>query len=65
MPVGSGHDERQRDTTLVHQQMTLAAIFFPDTSGLDLRLPALAGFHRCPVDTLPAPGNPLKLVVLG
>ena len=33
MDVGRGHDERQLDATTVHQQMTLAAIFFPDRSG--------------------------------
>ena len=38
MPVGSGHDERQRDATTVHQQMTFAAIFFPDPLGWDQRL---------------------------
>ena len=30
MTVGSGHDERQRDATSVHQQMAFAPIFFPD-----------------------------------
>ena len=29
MPIGSGHDERQRDATTVHQQMALAPIFSP------------------------------------
>ena len=33
MLVGPGHDERQRDATAVHQQMSLAALFFPDPSG--------------------------------
>lgn len=33
MPVCSGHDEGQRDATAVHQQMALAALFFPDQSG--------------------------------
>ena len=33
MPIGSGHDERQRDATTVHQQMALAPIFSPDPSG--------------------------------
>jgi len=33
MHVGPGHDERQRDATPVHQQMTLAAFFSPDPSG--------------------------------
>lgn len=31
--IGSGHDERQRDATPVHQQVTLAALFSPDPSG--------------------------------
>ena len=31
--VGCGHDERQRDATTVHQQVTLAPLFFPDRSG--------------------------------
>lgn len=38
MPVGSCHDERQRDATTVHQQMTFAAIFFPDPLGWGQRL---------------------------
>ena len=33
MLIGPGHDERQRDATSVHQQMTLAPLFFPDPSG--------------------------------
>ena len=33
MSIGSGHDERQRDATSVHQQMALAPIFSPDPSG--------------------------------
>ncbi len=33
MPVRSGYDERQGDATAVHQQVTLAPIFFPDRSG--------------------------------
>lgn len=32
MPSGAGHDERQRDATLVHQQVALASIFSPDRS---------------------------------
>ena len=31
--VGRGHDDRQRDATPVHQQVSLASIFFPDPSG--------------------------------
>lgn len=31
--VGCGHDDRQRDATPVHQQVALAAFFFPDPSG--------------------------------
>ncbi len=33
MPVGSCHDERQRDAISVHQQMAFAPIFFSDPSG--------------------------------
>ena len=33
MRVGPGHDERQRDPTAVHQQVTLASFFPPDRSG--------------------------------
>lgn len=32
MCVGSGHDERQRDATPVHQQMAFASVFSPDPS---------------------------------
>ena len=37
--VGRGHDERQRDATTVHQQVTLAPLFFPDRSGCAQPLP--------------------------
>ena len=30
--IGSGHDERERDATGVHQKMALAPFFFPDPS---------------------------------
>ncbi len=30
--IGSGHDERQRDATSVHQEVSLAPFFFPDLS---------------------------------
>ena len=33
MHVRRGHDDRQRDATPVHQQVTLAPIFFPGPSG--------------------------------
>jgi hypothetical protein len=33
MSVSSGHDDRQRDATTVHQQVSLAPIFSPDPSG--------------------------------
>ena len=35
MPVRSCHDERQRDSTSVHQQATLAPLFFPGPAGWD------------------------------
>lgn len=37
LSMSSGHDDRQRDSTTVHQQVTLASIFFPDPSGWDRR----------------------------
>ena len=37
MPVGSGHDERQRHATPVHQRMAFAPIFSPDPSVWGLR----------------------------
>ena len=33
MPIGPGHDERQRDATPVHQQVAFAPLFSPDRSG--------------------------------
>ena len=30
--IGPGHDDRQRDATPVHQQVSLAPFFFPDRS---------------------------------
>ena len=33
MLIGSGHGERQGDATAVHQQVSLAPLFFPDQSG--------------------------------
>ena len=38
MAIRPGHDERQRDATTVHQQVTLAPIFFPDPSGWAQRI---------------------------
>ena len=37
MLIRPGHDERQRDATAVHQQVSLAPLFFPDPSGCALR----------------------------
>jgi hypothetical protein len=41
MPICPGHDQRQRDATPVHQQVSLGAFFSPDLwgSGLRLRVP--------------------------
>lgn len=44
MPICSGHDKRQRDTTPVYEQMSFAAFFSPCQSGL--RQPPL-----CPLGT--------------
>ena len=33
MFIGPGHDERQRNATAVHQQVSLAPLFSPDPSG--------------------------------
>lgn len=35
--ICSGYDYRERDTTLVHQKMSLCAVFFPCLSGYDQR----------------------------
>lgn len=35
--ICSGHDDRQRDATPVHQQMSFAAFFSPDPLGWDLQ----------------------------
>ncbi len=35
--IGSGHDDRQRDATTVHQEVALASFFSPDPSGWDQR----------------------------
>ena len=43
MPIGSGHDERQRDATSVHQQMALAPIFFPRSVGFGPTLSCASG----------------------
>ena len=42
MSIGPGHDQRQRDATGVHQDVTLASLFSPDLSGSD-RLPLARG----------------------
>lgn len=41
--VGGGDHQRQRDSTPVHQQMALAAVFFPDPLGWAPRLPVPTG----------------------
>ncbi len=49
MAIRSGHDERQRDATTVHQQMALAPIFSPDPLGWAQRFPvpwALSSWRR-------------------
>src|SRR5258706_10668051 len=38
MSICSGHDDRERDATAVHEQVTLAPIFSPDPSGWVRRL---------------------------
>ncbi len=35
MSMGPGDDQRQRDATCVHQEMTLASFFFPGLSDSD------------------------------
>ena len=39
MSMGPGDDQRQRDAMAVHQEMTLASLFFPGLSGSDRLLP--------------------------
>lgn len=71
MNVGPAHDERQRDATTVHQQMTLAAFFSPDPSGWGQQLPGpaapsssrhprFASARRCPPSGRTRPG-PLSI----
>lgn len=48
MPVGSGHDDRQRDATPVHQQVAFAAIFSPDPWGSARRRPEPAALSAWP-----------------
>ncbi len=45
MEIGSGHDERERDATLFHQQISFASFFFPDP--LDCVQPPLAPGGLC------------------
>jgi hypothetical protein len=39
MSMSPGDDQRQRDTTGVHEEMALASLFSPDLSGLDRLFP--------------------------
>ena len=39
MSIGPGDDQRQRDAMGVHQDMTLASLFFPGLSGSDRPFP--------------------------
>lgn len=48
MAVGRGHDDRQRDAMAVHQQVALAAIFFPDPSDSVRQLPELRALSSWP-----------------
>lgn len=48
MPVCSGHDERQRDATSVHQQMAFAPIFFPDRWDWVQRFPVPVALSSSP-----------------
>ena len=64
MSICSGHDDRERDATTVHQQMTLAPIFSPDPSGSPDGFLCQRRLHHCAVDTLPSPRNALQIIVL-
>src|SRR3972149_7825413 len=48
MSICSGHDDRERDATTVHQQVTLAPLFSPDPSGSVRRIPVRTGPSSSP-----------------
>ena len=65
MPVCSGHDERHRDATTIHQQMAFAPIF-PPISGIGSNaLLSQWRLHHRLVNALASPRNAFKFVVLG
>ena len=64
MSIRSGHDERERDATGVHQEMSLAAFFPPIRGVVSHGFPGQGRFGHGPVDRLPVPGDPFHLVVL-
>ena len=57
-----GHDERQWDTTAVHQEVTFASFFSPIRRVRADGFQCQRGFHHRPIDALPAPGDALHFV---
>ena len=64
MSVCSGHDDRARDATAVHQKVALASIFSPGPSGSARQLPEPAALSSWLVDTLPALRVTFKVATL-
>lgn len=65
MTIGPGHDERKRDAAPTRQQVSLAPIFPPIRGiGSDGFL-RQRRFHHGVINTLPLPGNALRVVILG
>lgn len=65
MSVCSGHDDRQRDSMLVDQNVTLASIFFPIRGIVSHGFLSGRSLCHATVDALPSPGNAFHFVIFG
>jgi len=59
MSIGSGHDERERDATGVHQEMPLASFFSPDPWGCSRQLLVPVGLLSWPRRSTASPRRSL------
>jgi hypothetical protein len=65
MTVGSGYDDGERGTSVVHQEVPLRSPFFSPIRriGSDGLL-CERSFRHCAIHALPVPGNPLQIAMI-
>jgi hypothetical protein len=65
MSVCSGYDYQERDTTLVHQKMSLGTVFSPVCRVTTNVFFSKRGFEHCAINALPALGYAFHVIVFG